>query len=289
MNESDAFRLDKQRVRRRFDAAAARYDQAAVLQREVCQRLLDRLDWIRLEPARILDAGCGTGQGVRGLSRRYRKAHVTALDLSPAMLAQLGADWRWWRRPSRVCADVERLPLADASFDLIFSSLTLQWCNDLDAVLAEFRRVLAPNGLLMFTTLGPDTLKELRQAWISVDGHVHVNAFMDMHDVGDALVRTGFADPVMDMDMITLSYADLHGLMSDLRAIGASNANLGRPRGLTTPRRLQAVARALEGFRDAGGRLPASHEVIFGHAWAPNAPAPGLGAGRRHIPIISQN
>ncbi|MFP4683831.1 MAG: methyltransferase domain-containing protein, partial [Ectothiorhodospira sp.] len=204
----------------------------------------------------------------------YRGARVVALDLSPAMLRTAARATGWWRRPDLVCGDVEALPFADAGFDLVFSSLAVQWCNDLEQALAEFRRVLAPGGLLMFTTLGPDTLVELRRAWAAVDGCPHVSDFVDMHDIGDALVRGGFADPVMDMERMTLTYGDVRGLMGDLKAIGATNAARGRGRGLTGPGRLRAVEAAYEGFRDGRGRLPATYEVIYGHAWAPQAPPP---------------
>ncbi|MGM0677414.1 malonyl-ACP O-methyltransferase BioC [Ectothiorhodospira marina] len=279
MTDASSYRLDKRRVRATFDQAAASYDEAAVLQREVCSRLLERLQWVKLDPARVLDAGAGTGQGARGLRRMYRGGRVVALDLSPAMLRATARGAGWWRKPGLVCADVESLPFAEASFDLIFSSLTVQWCNDLDRALAEFRRVLAPQGLLMFTTLGPDTLVELRRAWEAVDGCAHVNAFMDMHDIGDALVRAGFADPVMDVERMTVTYPDVRGLMRDLKAIGATNALSGRGRGLTSPGRLRALETAYEEYRQEG-LLPASYEVVFGHAWVPDAPAPsGLPEG----------
>lgn len=285
MTDTPRQRLDKRHVRRTFDRAAASYDQAAVLQREVCDRLLERLAWIRLSPARVLDAGAGTGQGLQGLRRRYRGARLVALDLSPAMLRTAARSAGWWRRPGLVCGDVEALPFADACFDLVFSSLAVQWCNDLERALAEFRRVLAPGGLLMFTTLGPDTLVELRRAWSAVDGRPHVSDFVDMHDVGDILVHNGFADPVMDTERMTLTYGDVRGLMGDLKAIGATNAAQGRGRGLTGPARLRAVEAAYEGVRDGAGRLPATYEVIYGHAWAPQAPAPKR--PERVIPIHS--
>ncbi|MCG5513308.1 malonyl-ACP O-methyltransferase BioC [Ectothiorhodospira shaposhnikovii] len=285
MTDLSRYRVDKQRVRATFDRAASSYDEAAVLQKEVCSRLLERLAWIRLQPARVLDAGTGTGQGLRGLRRRYRGARAVGLDLSPSMLRQAGKGGGWWRKPGLVCADVEALPFADAGFDLIFSSLTIQWCNDLDRTFAGFRRVLAPGGLLMFTTLGPDTLHELRSAWEAVDGHAHVNAFLDMHDVGDALVRAGFADPVMDVERITVTYPRMGRLMRDLQAIGATNALLGRGRGLTTPSRLRAAEAAYESFRNAEGVLPATYEVIYGHAWVTATPAPSPMPERGVIPI----
>ncbi|WP_018232835.1 malonyl-ACP O-methyltransferase BioC [Thioalkalivibrio thiocyanodenitrificans] len=291
MTDGDRYRLDKRRVRATFDRAAAGYDAAAPLQHEICDRLLERLDWVKLAPRHILDAGTGTGRGARGLRRRYPRARLLGLDLSLAMLRRARRQSGWWRRPDWVCADLEGLPLADASLDLLFSSLALQWCNDLERTLRGFRRVLAPGGLLMFTTFGPDTLKELRAAWQAADAdHVHVNVFMDMHDIGDALVRAGFADPVMDMEMVTVTYPDLGRLLADLRAIGATNANAGRERGLTTRARLRTVESAYDAFRLSDDRLPATYEVIYGHAWAPEIPAAGpAGRPEGHIPILPRS
>ena len=167
-----------------------------------------------------------------------------------------------------VCADASRLPLAAGTIDLVWSNLTLQWINDASAAFAEFHRVLRVGGLVMFTTFGPDTLKELRAAFAGVDGATHVSRFIDMHDVGDMLVRAGFADPVMDMETITLTYADATTMMRELKAIGAHNATVGRPRGLTGRARWSRVLARLEAFR-RDGRLPATYEVVYGHAWKP--------------------
>jgi malonyl-CoA O-methyltransferase len=260
--------LDKRRARRAFERAAADYDRSAVLQRELADRLLERLDYVRLQPRRILDLGCGTGYAVDGLQRRYRGAQVIALDFALPMLLQARRRGGWLRRPHCLCADAERLPLADGAADLIVSNATLQWCNDPQAAFSECLRVLSPGGLLMFTTFGPDTLKELRAAWSTVDGYTHVSPFPDMHDLGDALVRARFADPVMDTERLTVTYSQLADLMGDLKGIGAHNATDGRPRGLTGPRRLAAVTAAYEAHR-RDGRLPASYEVVYGHAWAP--------------------
>jgi malonyl-CoA O-methyltransferase len=260
--------IDKRRARRAFEAAAAGYDLAAVLQREIADRLLERLDYVRLEPRRILDLGCGTGYAVQPLHRRYRRAEVVALDFALPMLQQARRRGSWLRRPHCLCADAESLPLAEGSVDLILSNATLQWCNDLNGTFRECLRVLRPGGLLMFTTFGPDTLKELRAAWSEVDGHSHVSPFPDMHDLGDALVRTRFADPVMDAERLTVTYARLADLMADLKSLGAHNATDRRPRGLTAPRRLAALEAAYEVYR-SDGRLPATYEVVFGHAWAP--------------------
>jgi malonyl-CoA O-methyltransferase len=185
------------------------------------------------------------------------------------MLQAAGRRQTWLRRFARVCADAAHLPLAEGSVDLIISNLMLQWC-DLDAVFAEFRRVLAPHGLVSFTTLGPDTLRELRSAWRAADSRTHVNQFIDMHDIGDALVRAGFASPVLDVERYTLTYPDLRRVAADLKDTGAHNATMGRARGLTGRRRFAAVQVAYEAYRQ-DGRLPATYEVVFGHAWTPAA------------------
>ncbi len=264
---AEAYTLDPLRVRRSFDRAAGTYDAAAVLHAEVRDNLLARLDLMALTPRVVVDAGAGTGHGTRALKRRYPKALVVALDLAPRMLQSARRRQSWLRPFARVCGDAERLPFAQGGVDLILSNLMLQWCNP-DAVFAEFRRVLAPHGLLSFTTLGPDTLRELRGAWAKVDSRTHVNQFNDMHDIGDALVRAGFASPVLDVERYTLTYSDLQRVAADLRAVGATNATRGRPKGLTGRRGFAALQAAYEAFRQ-DGRLPATYEVVFGHAWTP--------------------
>ncbi|MBA1148703.1 malonyl-ACP O-methyltransferase BioC [Ectothiorhodospiraceae bacterium WFHF3C12] len=268
MSETDIDLLpDPAHLRRSFDAAAESYDEAAVLQREVGRRLIERFELVRLAPARVLDVGAGTGATTLDLMKRYRKAGFTALDVSPRMLARARRRATFWRRPRCVAGDAQALPFADNSFDLVFSNMTLQWCGDLDEAFGEMQRVLRPEGLLMFSTLGPDTLRELREAWSEADGYSHVNAFMDMHDVGDALGRKGFSDPVMDVEHFTLTYERVRELMSDLKAIGAHNVTGGRARGLTGRRRLKAMEGAYERHRGKDGRLPATYEVVYGHAW----------------------
>ncbi len=268
------FTLDICGARRAFDAAAGSYDEAAVLQREVGERLVGRLDYIRIAPRRVLDLGAGTGHLTALLLDRYRKAEVWAADFAPAMLRRAQKRGGWRRRPKVVCADAGALPFADDCFDLVVSNLMLQWCLPQATYLAEIRRVVAANGLLMFSTFGPDTLKELRAAWAEVDGGRHVHEFMDMHDVGDALLATGFSGPVMDMEMVTLTYGELLGLMRDLKAIGAVNADAGRQRGLFGRQAYRRLCQAYERFRDAAGLLPATYEVVYGHAWVPDVPPP---------------
>lgn len=266
-NDSD-HRLDKRLLRRAFERAAVSYDAAAVLQREVGERMARRLDLVRFEPPVILDVGAGTGMSSVPLAQRYPAARVIALDIAEAMLSRARARDALRARLQAVCADMEAVPLAPASVDMVFSNLALQWSTDLEVVLSEFRRVLRPGGLLTFTTFGPDTLQELRASWERADAYVHVNAFADMHDVGDSLVRGGFAEPVMDVEHFQLTYADFGALLRDLRAIGVRNLNAGRARGMTGRQRLAAVRAAYEAFR-SDGRLPASYEVIYGHAWVP--------------------
>jgi malonyl-CoA O-methyltransferase len=266
-----AYALDSARVRRSFDRAATTYDAAAVLHAEVRGNLLARLDLMALAPRVAVDAGAGTGHASRALKRRYPKSLVIAVDTSQRMLQAAGRRQSWLRRFARVCADAEHLPLADGSVDLILSNLMLQWC-DPDPTFAEFRRVLAPQGLLIFTTLGPDTLRELRSAWAKVDTRTHVNQFIDMHDLGDALVRAGFASPVMDVERYTLTYLDVRRVAADLKATGAHNSTIGRARGLTGRRQFAGLQDAYEAFRQ-DGRLPATYEVVFGHAWMPVAAA----------------
>ncbi len=231
---------------------------------------------------RVLDLGAGTGTFTAALMKRYRRADVVALDIARPMLERVQQRAGWFRKPGCVCGDSESLPFADDSFDLIFSNLMLQWCTDLPATFVELRRVLSPGGLLMFTTFGPDTLMELRASWEAVDGYSHVNSFIDLHDVGDSLVHTRWAEPVMDSEYITVTYRELRGLMQDLKQIGAHNVTSGRPRGLTGKRHLQQLVEAYEPFRK-DGVLPASYEVVYGHAWSPdNKHAP---SGSREVPL----
>jgi malonyl-CoA O-methyltransferase len=268
-DEMGPYALNAPWVRRSFDRAARTYDAAAVLHAEVRKNLLERLELTALAPRAVLDAGAGTGHGSRALQRRYPKALVIALDASHGMLRAAARQRSWLRPFARVCADAERLPLKDGSVDLIVSNLMLHWCNP-EAAFAEFRRVLAPHGLLSFSAFGPDTLRELRAAWAQVDGASHVHRFIDMHDLGDALVRGGFASPVLDVEQFTLRYLDVRNIAADLKATGAHNATLGRARGLTSPRKFAAMQSAYESFRQ-DGRLPASYEVVFAHAWVPAA------------------
>jgi len=268
--------IDKRLVRRRFERAASGYDAASALQREVGTRLVERLGLVRLQPARILDAGSGTGWLAAQVAQRYPKAGVVEVDLSLAMLRAglRSANWRGRLfnlvRPARrqpVCADIQQLPLAPASVELICSNLALSWVDRLEVALRELHRVLARGGLLMFTTFGPDTLKELR-AVLAPAGALAVHPFADMHDVGDLLVRCGFADPVMDMERLTLTYPDLAALLAELRAAGGRTALTGRLQGLRGRAWRAGLEERYAAFR-MDGRVPATFEIVYGHAWKP--------------------
>jgi malonyl-CoA O-methyltransferase len=271
MNEFD---IDKRAMRRAFSKAAETYDAAAVLQREVCIRMLEKLDIVKLQPARLLDVGSGTGWGTRQLGERYPQAEVVALDIAMGMLRSARGTSSWWQKlfsgskQRFVCADVEALPLAAQSMEMVWSNLAVQWCNDLPATFVELHRVIKNEGLLMFSTFGPDTLKELRVAFSGVDGYNHVNRFADMHDIGDMLVAAGFADPVMEMEKITLTYGDVRAVMQDLRSIGAHNATAGRAPGMLGKEKWARIVQNYETLR-SNGKLPATFEIIYGHAWKP--------------------
>jgi malonyl-CoA O-methyltransferase len=245
--------------------------------------MAERLDVVKLAPAAILDAGCGTGDALAELAIRYPGARRVAVDVALPMLglarskaqARRSALTRLFASFTRgaggadagfVCGDVASLPFAPGVFDLVWSNLMLQWASDLAQALAELHRVLRVGALLTFSTFGPDTLKELRGAFAGVDRHPHVGRFTDMHDIGDLLVRAGFADPVMHMEMLTLTYGDAPAMLRDLKAIGATNATSGRPRALMGRRRWERALAALEAMR-RDGRIPATFEVIYGHAW----------------------
>ncbi|MGC8518774.1 MAG: malonyl-ACP O-methyltransferase BioC [Steroidobacteraceae bacterium] len=281
MNRSDPFALARTAVRNTFDRAGESYEAAAVLQSNVAAELLSRLEPFAFAPEVVLDLGAGTGRSSAQLKRRYRGAQVLALDLAPGMLRAAARHQRWRLRFERICADAAAVPLRSDSVDVIFSNLMLQWCDPPDEVFAEARRVLKPQGFFAFSTFGPDTLCELREAW-GEDGHTHVNRFLDVHDVGDALMRAGFTEPVLDVERMSVSYPDVLGLMRDLRAIGARNVTAGRVRTLTGKGRLRQMSERYEAHR-RGGTLPATYEVIYAAAWKGRAGASSPGGGEAFI------
>lgn len=274
---ADAFQLDKSRVRNAFGQAASQYDANAVLQAQVREEMLSRLDLVNLQPQAILDAGCGTGQGSVALQQRYPSAQLVSMDFALPMLnatqqnfqsGSLLKQLKQALKPNKqhlLCADLEALPLASQSMQLIWSNVAIQWCNDLDQVFQDFYRLLQTDGLLMFSTFGPDTLKELRAAMPHQE--TSVSRFIDMHDIGDALVRAGFQAPVLDVEHYTLTYDSVSAVMRDLKNIGAQNATAGRAKGLKGRGFMQSLTAAYEAFRLPDGKFPATFEVVYGHAW----------------------
>jgi len=282
----DKYHIDKAHVRASFGRAAKTYDAAAILQKLVRDEMFDRLDLIKVSPNKILDAGCGTGHGGFQLQKRFKTAEVFSLDLAMGMLEKTHEQQtiinKLLRQKRLICADIESMPIADNSMDVVWSNLAIQWCNDLDKSFTEISRLLKPSSLFIFSTFGPDTLKELRAA--SNNGKTHVSRFIDMHDIGDALTRNGFNAPVLDVECYTLTYDDVRAVMQDLKSIGANNATQGRGRGLSGRGFLKSLAEQYEKFR-TDGKLPATFEVIYGHAWTPEAEQDDHGLGKGVSPI----
>ncbi len=275
--------FDARKIRRSFARAASGYDAAAHVQRLAEQRLLESLEYLndpalqRKPPQRVLDLGCGTGSASRAMQKRWPKAEILAFDVAQPMLQQTRAAAKPWnpfaRTPQPVCADARALPLADNTVDVVFSNLCLQWVEDLEAVLNNFRRVLRPQGLLLFSTFGPETLWELRDAFAQADDAPHVSSFADIAGVGDALINTSFFQPVVDRDEEVTHYPDLPALMRELRTLGATNALTQRRATLTGRARFERAAQAYETHRSVQG-LPATWEIVSAMAWAPDPGAP---------------
>jgi malonyl-CoA O-methyltransferase len=257
-------------LRRTFNRLADLYDGHAALEQEVASRLLERLEFHRLPPQRIIDLGCGTGQASADLKSRFRKAQVIGLDGSRAMLTLMRRRSRLLRPLKAVCADFSALPLADQSSELLYSNLALQWCPDLVSLFAEFRRILIPGGMLLFSSLGPDSLGELRSAWAGADETAHIREFTDMLEVGDALMAAGFQEPVMDTERITLSYPDIDALICELQATGTSGFLQGR---YSMREAKESIEKAYQAFR-IDGTYPVTYQIIYGTAFGPQEGQP---------------
>lgn len=263
--------LNKRQISKDFANAADTYDAAAIVQQEICDRALERLQMLKLKPSTILDIGSGTGKSVRGLQAQFPNCNVIASDVALPMLMYLNQmQPPLQHQASIMCCDAEKLSLKDESVDLVFSTSTFQWCEDLNLVFAECLRILKPDGILLFTTFGPDTLKELRQSWARVDHHDHVHRFIDMHHLGDLLLAHHYADPVVDMELITIEYQRARQLLRDLKDTGSrgkfrttgdnfSSSLMGK-------NKFQQFEAAYESYRQKNGLLPASYEVIYGYA-----------------------
>lgn len=283
MPSQQDFTIDHALVRRQFSRAAARYNEASVLAREIGRRMDERLEYIRIDPKRILDLGCGTGADLARLGERYPHAARLGIDFAQPMLKSIAPPSGLFKRllhptrraPILACANAQALPLAHSSMSLVWSNLMLNWLTDPLPAITEIHRILEADGLMMFSTFGPDTLRQLRDALPDRHGE-RVHRFIDMHDIGDALIQAGFSDPVMDMEMITMTYASVDEIFADLKLAGCSNASTARPRGLSGKAGWERARRGLEALR-RDGRIPLSFELVQGHAWkvAPRMTADG--------------
>ncbi|MBF0265408.1 MAG: malonyl-ACP O-methyltransferase BioC [Gammaproteobacteria bacterium] len=283
-------RIDKNAVQSGFNRAAHSYDSAAFLQQEINERLLERLQWIKQIPGTILDLGTGTGVGCLSLKKLYPKATIVAIDLAEEMLKVARGKEKNSKEENNsgfinklkslsnknsgkqninyVCADAEHLPFQSNSFDLIFSNLSIQWCENYPQLFSEFNRILSPNGFLQFSTFGIDTLKELKHSWQSVSTQEHVNDFIDLHDLGDFMLAAGLKDPIVDAEFITIEYNQVNDLIHDLKKIGAQNHLSDRPKALYGKNKFKQMLSNYEQFKSANEKYPATYEVVYGHAWA---------------------
>ncbi|MDH3689786.1 MAG: malonyl-ACP O-methyltransferase BioC, partial [Gammaproteobacteria bacterium] len=258
-----------------FARAAARYDEIGVLHHTVADELIERLKLVKVEPMRVLDVGCGSGYVMGQLERLFRHARVTGVDVSAEMTRAAANKRRWMSKQRFVVGDAECLPIDTDSVDVLVSDSTLQWCHT-KVALDEFWRVLKPGGVLTFSTYGPDTLQELRTSWSQADSTPHVHEFLDMHDLGDALMHAKFTDPVVDVDRITVTYRSLEDLLRDIKCLGSRNANIDRRRTLTGRDRFGRFKAAYQAQRNADNLLPVTYEVVYGHAWVPDAGNVGI-------------
>lgn len=258
--------FDYAQVRTRFNRAHKTYDDHAAVQQEVGRRLEERFDWLKIDPKRILDLGAGTGQMTQAMQKRYPSSQVVALDLAEQMLKVIPKSGRIFKRRRVACADMHQLPFSAGSFDVVISNFSLQWSHNLTQVMQEVARVLASGGVFVFSTLGPDTLMECRVAWSKIDDTVHTHGFLDMHDVGDILLDSCFADPVMDQERLTLHYSSPAALIRELRGVGVGNTHQARSSGLTGREKWKRFLAGLEAQRSDLG-IPLSYEIVYGLAW----------------------
>lgn len=268
MADSDTHRLFRSSaLRQRFDSAAETFAQADFLFRRCMEGLLERLAPMSLKPEVIVDVGSATGRGSRELARRWRRARVLSIDLSHQMLMSGRTGRGWLSRQRDVQADAHDLPLKTGCADLLVANLSLPWFDQPERCLQQFGRVVRKEGLLLFATLGPDTLREIRDAWQQIDTGAHVHPFADMHDIGDALIRAGLTDPVLDVERVSVTYDDPQALFADLRRSGGTNLLPNRLPGLTGKDRFERFVTALKS-QSQDGRIAVTTELVFGHAWA---------------------
>ena len=264
-------KLDHADVRYRFDQAADSFNDADFLHRATFDGILERLSPVVTTPSIIVDLGAATGTGTRRLAKEYRGARVVGLDSSLQMLLHGKRRRSWLSRVSELRGDANRLPLRTGCADLVVANMLLPWIDDLPGCLAEIARVLRKDGVFVFSSLGPDSLSEIRKAWSTVDQDAHVIPYPDMHDIGDALVRAGLRDPVLDVDSLSISYADTASMYRDLTRCGGRNSLQQRRRTLTGKQRFQAMESELRSY-SADGRLTFRLELVYGHAWSGGPP-----------------
>lgn len=250
-----------------FNKNATQYEQTAKIQREIGERLFERLDYLKIKPRYILDLGCGPGAFSRRLKKYYPGAEIVGFDLAYGMLKEAESKQGWLKKWPLVNGDMAAMPFAAGLFDLVFANQVIHWSSSLPELMGELSRVMAPGGCLMFSTLGPDTFCELRQAWAGVDRYAHVNDFMDMHDVGDCLLGEHFLDPVVDMEVLRAHYSSLRELVEGLKAQGVRNINASRNEGLTGKGAWQVFEKAMTLGCSETGKFPLTYEVVYGHAW----------------------
>lgn len=257
----------KNEICKSFNKHAGRYEKAAIIQHEIGERLFERLDYLNIKPEYVLDLGCGPGMFSKRLKKYYPAANIVGFDLAHDMLRQAKRKQGWRSKWSLVGGDMAAMPFASEQFDLVFANQVIHWSDSLPLVVRELARVMSPQGCLMFSTLGPDTFLELRQAWATVDQYAHTNDFIDMHDLGDCLLAEHFLDPVVDMEMLTAHYPSLNDLLRSLKTQGVPNINAGRQRGMTGKHAWQAFETAISAFYTDDGKCPLTYEVVYGHAW----------------------
>lgn len=250
-----------------FNKHATEYEKVAKVQHEIGERLFERLHYLKISPRYVLDLGCGTGIFTCLLKKHYPQAEIIGLDLAHAMLRESKKKQGWRRKWPLVNGDMAALPFADGVFDLVFANQVIHWSQPLSTVIQELNRVMNVNGCLMFSTLGPDTFKELKQSWLLADNYAHTNDFMDMHDIGDCLLTEHFLDPVVDMELLTVHYTTLKQLLQSLKAQGVRNINQARNEGLTGKKSWQAFESAYQVLCTENGKYPLTYEVVYGHAW----------------------
>ncbi|MGL5742892.1 MAG: malonyl-ACP O-methyltransferase BioC [Legionella sp.] len=254
-------------ISKAFNQHATEYERTAKVQQEIGLRLLERLQFLNIKPQRILDLGCGPGFFSHELTQLYPKAQIVGLDLAPMMLSLAQKKQSWRRKWSLVAADMCRMPFAAGAFDLVFANQVIHWGEALPQVFRELNRVMRVNGCFMFTTLGPDTFKELKTAWFYVNQYAHVNEFADMHDVGDCLMLEHFLDPVVDMELLAVHYETLPKLVQALKAQGVRNINPNRNQGLTGKKAWKQFEQNFVAMQTVTGKYPLTYEVVYGHAW----------------------